>query len=129
MGLEEKLNNAKTVDFFSDLSDSQKKEADILACVAMLIHEKRMNMQMTQAEFAAYAGVSQTMVSKWESGEYNFTISSLSKLMTVLGYDIEFEEKKPEKKQKEVASSALSSGWNVRNSSFGSWDLPMTAMA
>jgi transcriptional regulator with XRE-family HTH domain len=35
---------------------------------------------MTQAEFAKYMGVSQGMVSKWESREYNFTIKSLNEI-------------------------------------------------
>lgn len=37
-------------------------------------------MNMTQKEFAEYMDVSQGMVSKWESREYNFTIKSLNEI-------------------------------------------------
>ncbi len=37
-------------------------------------------MNMTQKEFAEYMDVSQGMVSKWESREYNFTIRSLNEI-------------------------------------------------
>ena len=43
---------------------------------------------MTQSEFAEYIGVSQGMVSKWESREYNFTIKSLNEICVKL--DISF---------------------------------------
>ena len=35
---------------------------------------------MSQKEFAAYMGVSQGMISKWESREYNFTVRSLNEI-------------------------------------------------
>ena len=35
---------------------------------------------MNQSEFAKYMGVSQSMISKWESGEYNFSCESIAQL-------------------------------------------------
>ena len=35
---------------------------------------------MTQQQFADYMGVSQGMISKWESREYNFTIKTLNEI-------------------------------------------------
>ena len=57
--------------------------------IAIHIHEKRISMNMTQKDFAEFTGVSQTMVSKWESGEYNFTVGNLSRLMVTLGLKLE----------------------------------------
>lgn len=37
-------------------------------------------MGMTQMEFAKFMGVTQGMVSKWESRDYNFTIRSLNEI-------------------------------------------------
>ena len=37
-------------------------------------------MGMNQQEFAKYMGVTQGMVSKWESREYNFTIKTLNEI-------------------------------------------------
>lgn len=41
------------------------------------IVSQRLNRNMTQKQFAEFMGVSQGMVSKWESGDCNFTLQSL----------------------------------------------------
>ena len=43
---------------------------------------------MTQKEFAAFMGVTQGMVSKWESRDYNFTIRSLNEICEKLELDL-----------------------------------------
>lgn len=91
---EEKFNHAKPVDLFNELSEGEKAEAELMAGIAMAIHDKRTAMSMTQQEFADLNHVSQTMVSKWESGEYNFTISNLSRILAVLGIEITLQDKK-----------------------------------
>jgi transcriptional regulator with XRE-family HTH domain len=42
---------------------------------------------MNQESFAALLGVSQGMVSKYESGEYNFTIGSLNEICSKIGLE------------------------------------------
>ncbi len=49
---------------------------------------------MTQKEFAEFMGVTQGMVSKWESREYNFTIKSLNEICEKLGLDCSVEVKR-----------------------------------
>lgn len=51
-----------------------------LAKISAKIEKCRQEMNMTQKEFAEYMDVSQGMVSKWESREYNFTIKSLNEI-------------------------------------------------
>ena len=41
-----------------------------------------------QIEFAEYMGVTQGMVSKWESREYNFTIKSLNEICEKLDLEL-----------------------------------------
>ncbi|MGN0182914.1 MAG: helix-turn-helix domain-containing protein [Candidatus Ornithomonoglobus sp.] len=53
---------------------------DILYELSTTIFKKRMTMDMNQTKFAKYLGVSQAMVSKYESGDYNFTIKQLCNL-------------------------------------------------
>ena len=89
MDIKKLLEMTPVEDPFSGLTAADKAESDMKAEISVCIHEKRLNMNMTQKEFAKFAGVSQTMVSKWESGEYNFTIGNLSRLMTTLGLKIE----------------------------------------
>lgn len=95
----EKINNAKPVDFFNDLTEEEKAEAELMASIAIAIHNKRVSMNMNQQEFAELNGVSQAMVSKWESGEYNFTISTLRKILAALGITIALQEVEPKKEE------------------------------
>ena len=56
--------------------------------VSAIIVKKRIEMNMTQAQFAEYMDVSQGMVSKWESANYNFTVKSLCEIAEKLGMDL-----------------------------------------
>ena len=60
------------------LQNSDIVVAEQQAKIATTITKNRIQRQMNQKEFAKFMGVSQSMVSKWESEEYNFTIESLS---------------------------------------------------
>lgn len=75
---------AKEIDLFDSLPTDALLESDIMSYIAMKIIDKRLSMGMSQKEFAKHLGVSQSMVSKWESCEYNFSIKSLLKLASAL---------------------------------------------
>lgn len=85
MSIDAKIANAAEVDVFSELSTEEKMQADLLASIAIKIHERRMELGMTQAEFARFNNVTQTMVSKWESGDYNFSVQTLAKVFAKIG--------------------------------------------
>lgn len=79
MGIAEKLANAKKTNWVSEgFSDAEVKTIVELAKISARIERCRLEMGMTQKEFAEYMGVTQGMVSKWESREYNFTIRTLN---------------------------------------------------
>ena len=81
MGITEKIANAKKADWIVDgFSDTEIKTTVALAKISGQIERCRIDMHMSQKEFATYMGVSQTMVSKWESREYNFTIKALNEI-------------------------------------------------
>lgn len=72
----------KLSDAFVQLAE-QLAVADVTAArlqakIAAVIVKKRLELGMTQKEFAEKLQVSQGMVSKWESEDYNFTIESLA---------------------------------------------------
>lgn len=50
---------------------------DILYDLSTAIFKKRLEMKKSQKEFAKLLDVSQAMISKYESGDYNFTIKQL----------------------------------------------------
>ena len=67
-------------------------EIDIFAT---RIKELRESLGMTQKEFADYMGVTQGMVSKWESREYNFTIRSLNEICQKIDLELSVSLDKP----------------------------------
>ena len=52
------------------LQNSDVIAAEQQAKIAATIAKNRVDMQMNQKEFAEFMGVSQSMVSKWESEDY-----------------------------------------------------------
>ena len=52
-------------------------------------------MGLTQQEFAEYMGVTQGMVSKWESREYNFTIKTLNEICQKIDLELSVSLEKP----------------------------------
>lgn len=63
--------------------------AGLQAAIAAEISMKRQEMGMNQSQFAKFMGVSQGLVSKWESGEANFTLSSLVNIASKLDFEIQ----------------------------------------
>ena len=89
MGINDKIKLAKPATWLTEnLSESEIKSYVDLAKISVMIEHCRLERKMTQSEFAEYIGVSQGMVSKWESREYNFTIKSLNEICVKL--DISF---------------------------------------
>ena len=64
------FDTAKQVNFFEDLNPEEIKYATIKAEVAVALFRKRKELGMTQAAFAKYMDVTQSTISKWESGDH-----------------------------------------------------------
>ena len=89
MGILEKIANAKEENWISEgFSNSEVKSIIEIAKISARIEQKRNEMGMTQQEFAEYMGVSQGMVSKWESRNYNFTLKTLNDICQKLQISI-----------------------------------------
>ena len=96
MGITEKLSGAKRTNWIMEgISEAEVKTIVDLAKISTRIERYRIEMGMTQQEFAEYMGVSQGMVSKWESREYNFTIRSLNEICQKLALDFSVSIDKP----------------------------------
>lgn len=84
--LQEKILNAEESNWLGQgLKEQEIKQIKELATISAKIQLKRVELGMTQKEFAQKMGVSQGMVSKWESGEYNFTINTINDICERLG--------------------------------------------
>ena len=80
------------VNAFADvLSESEVVTAIQLGKISAVLEISRIEKGMTQKEFAEFMGVSQGMVSKWESEEYNFTVGTLAKICEKLGLELEIK--------------------------------------
>lgn len=81
MGIKEKIACAENASWLKEgLSEAEIKSTVELAKISAKIERCRLELGMTQIEFADFMGVTQGMVSKWESREYNFTIKSLNEI-------------------------------------------------
>lgn len=121
MSISEKLAKAKEVDLFCELSEEEKICADLQASIAIYVHNRRLALGMTQSEFAKALNVTQAAVSKWESGECNFTLSALAKLFSKIGSGLSFEfnsksEPKPSPKLSQTVWKSITAGDNKWNS-------------
>ena len=96
MGVKEKIANAKKVSWLSEgFSDAELKTVIELAKISGKIERARLDLGMTQIEFAEFMGVTQGMVSKWESRDYNFTIRSLNEICQKLNLNLYVNIEKP----------------------------------
>ena len=85
-------------DILDDIDEETKQEfelSDILLDIACKIINYRLDNDMTQKELANKLDITQAMVSKLESGEYNPSIGFLFKISKKLGWKFEltFEER------------------------------------
>ena len=92
MSITEKMARAKKTNWpIEGMSEAEVKTTVELAKISAKIESCRNELGMTQAEFADYMGVSQGMVSKWESREYNFTVRSLNEIFQKLDLNLSIE--------------------------------------
>ncbi len=77
--------------FEETLQPEDVLEAKIMAQVSSAITGERLEMGMTQTEFADFLGVSQSQVSKWESEGYNFSLKSIAKIAARLDMRLDFQ--------------------------------------
>ena len=94
-----------------------------LAIIAAEIQLKRIDMGLDQKQFAKMLGVSQGMVSRWESGTHNFTITTLVSLCEKLG--LSFEPKITSKEVEEAVAEktmlAVFKFKNYKKEKFSDW--------
>ena len=85
--------NKEVFEFISNyVSKSDVYATTAIAKISAFIYKRRKELGMSQRAFAKMMDVTQGMVSKWESAEYNFTIESIAQISEKLNvtFDIEF---------------------------------------
>ena len=81
--------------------------SNVLGSISASIARQRLQSNMTQKEFADYMCVSQGMVSKWEGGDYNFSIRTLADIADKLDVEltVNLEPKKKEIQVKHIQNT------------------------
>jgi len=97
------------------LSETEKEQSLALGLFASAIVKKRIQLGLTQKKFAERYGVTQAMVSKWESGEYNLTLEKMIEILNMLSieYSIEIDRKKVGTHKNIGKSLIRPQSWNV----------------
>lgn len=79
------------LNMFSDsLGPADVLSSKLMAQVSSAVTNERLRLQMSQQEFAGHIGVPQSLVSRWEHGDYNFSIRKISEIMAKLDLDVNF---------------------------------------
>ncbi len=74
--------------FKESLTPSEMLYAKLTAQVSAGITKERLKLNMTQTEFAQHMGATQPIISRWESGDCNFSVKKLAEIAALLNLDI-----------------------------------------
>lgn len=74
--------------FADSLSAPEILTSKLMAQISSGITKERVKHCMNQENFAKYLGVTQSEVSRWESGDYNFSIKKIAEIAVKLNMDI-----------------------------------------
>ena len=89
--LKEVVSKKDSYDMFDLLTDADKEEGRLIAEISTMILKRRKELGMSQAQLAQKLEVSQPMISQWESGEYNYSISTIVKVFDALDLKVSLE--------------------------------------
>lgn len=83
------MNTLSIFELLPGLTEATVTASKIKAHVSIAILEARKAMNIDQKKLAEILNVSQAMVSKWESGHYNFSIEALAKIANKLNLELD----------------------------------------
>lgn len=89
--LKEVVSKEEKYDLFDLLTDADKEENRLIAEISSMIIKRRKELNMSQSQLAQLLEVKQPMISQWESGEYNYSISTIAKIFDALNLKIAIE--------------------------------------
>ena len=72
----------------SEMSPEMKKQMELSVSIANRIYDILEQKGLSQKQFAAMVGKTETEVSRWLSGTHNMTVATIAKISTALGCEI-----------------------------------------
>lgn len=86
-------------EIFGELTQAEKIEEryyNILNDISIALVDYRTRHNLNQTQLSEQLGVAQSMISKYESGDYNFSIRALNELCGKLGFSLDIRVGGPE---------------------------------
>lgn len=77
--------------FAEHIGEADLYYAKALGSITSAIVKKRVSMNMTQRQFAQYMNVTQGLISRWESADYNFTVKTIAEICEKLNLNLEID--------------------------------------
>lgn len=74
---------------FDDFLDpSDVLHSKLMAQISSAIIKERLKLHMNQSDFASHIDVNQSLISRWEHGDYNFSLKKLAQIASKLDLDV-----------------------------------------
>lgn len=70
------------------LEPSDVLAAKLMSQISTAITKERLKLHMSQKDFAEHIHANQSLISRWEHGDYNFSIKKLSDIASSLNLDV-----------------------------------------
>lgn len=85
--------HACTIEDLFNLFEDSLTPADVItsklmAQISSAITKERLKLSMNQSDFAKHIGATQSLVSRWEHGDYNFSIRKIAEIAEKLDLDV-----------------------------------------
>ena len=74
--------------FEDSLTSSDVLASKLMSQISTAITKERIKLGMNQNDFAEHIDVTQSLISRWEHGDYNFSIKKIAEIATKLNLDV-----------------------------------------
>lgn len=74
--------------FDDSISPAEALTSKLMLQISSGITRERLKLQMNQSDFAKHIGATQSLVSRWEHGDYNFSLKKLAEIGVALNLDV-----------------------------------------
>lgn len=86
-------NKSCTIDDLLALFEDVLSPADVLSAklmgqISSAITKERLALNLTQKEFASHINATQSLISRWECGDYNFSVNKIAEIASKLDLDV-----------------------------------------
>lgn len=77
--------------FSETLTPADVLSAKLMAQFSNAITSERLNLNMSQKDFAKHINATQSLISRWECGDYNFSINKIAEIAVKLDLNVDFK--------------------------------------